>query len=166
MQADATSLLAYLQILTMSDDEDDYLSDKFLASLETPASSGPKTYSERRKDAHKRSERLQQTNRVKSRREREAEAREEGLSKTLFERAEEEKEGGGSKALAMMMKMGFKPGQSLGQKEEKAVPEVDEVVTNNETTESSKPMIGDGPPSPKRQGHRTEPLPLNEWMGE
>ena len=49
--------------------------------------------------------------------ERERAAREEGLARGLFDRAREEAaEGGGqqNKALAMMMKMGFKPGQALG----------------------------------------------------
>jgi G-patch domain len=101
-----------------SDDEDDYLSAKFLDEP-SPASSSskkPKTYSDIRKDAQKRSQLKQEQNRRKSRKERELEAREEGLSKSLFERAKEEEEAGlpQNKALSMMMKMGFKPGQSLG----------------------------------------------------
>lgn len=155
----------------MSDDEDDYLSDKFLASLEAPKSSSSKTYSEIRKESKLRSERLQQTNRVKSRREREVEAREEVLSKTLFERAEEDAQkagdGGGNKALAMMMKMGFKPGQALGQDDVadksivKAVGEEDRAPS-----EDVVPVRDTAPPSPKRRGNLKEPLPLNEWMGK
>jgi hypothetical protein len=148
----------------MSDDEDDYLSDKWLASLTAPASkkpTAPQTYAERRKDAAKRAERLQAENRMKSRREREAEAREEALSRTLFERAEEEDAGaGGNKALAMMMRMGFKPGQALGQKEEKAAEP--EVLGAAELGDDQAPAEG----SRERTGHLVEPLPLNEWTGE
>jgi hypothetical protein len=145
----------------MSDDEDDYLSDKFLASLDAPAKAGPATYADRRKEAARRGERLQQTNRIKSRREREAEAREEALSRTLFERAEAE--ASGSKALAMMMKMGFKPGQTLGQKEEPAVKAsaLRDDAANEEDIEPTSDSS-----EPKRPGHLTEPLPLQEWMGE
>jgi hypothetical protein len=155
----------------MSDDEDDYLSDKFLASLEAPKSSSSKTYSEIRKESKLRSERLQQTNRVKSRRERELEAREEALSKTLFERAEEDAQkagdGGGNKALAMMMKMGFKPGQALGQEDGVGkgltkVPDEEDLAPSDIATQTPDPT----PPSPKRRGNLKEPLPLNEWMGE
>jgi hypothetical protein len=111
----------------MSDDEDDYLSDKFL--VDTSAASGssssktkPTTYSELRKEAQKKSHLKNEQNRKKSQKE----VREEGLSKSLFERAEEEKETGlssGSKALSMMMKMGFTPGQSLGKRQDEDGPD-------------------------------------------
>ncbi|KAM5535641.1 hypothetical protein V8D89_010628 [Ganoderma adspersum] len=102
----------------MSDEEDDYLSDKFLADLTTSSSktTAPKTYGDRRREALKRSALKNEQNRTKGRNEREREAREEALSRSLFERAREEAEESGqqNKALAMMMKMGFKPGQALG----------------------------------------------------
>ncbi|PIL36770.1 hypothetical protein GSI_00460 [Ganoderma sinense ZZ0214-1] len=104
-------------------DEDDYLSDKFLveATSSSSKSSAPKTYRERRKEAHKRSALMNEQNRTKSRNEREREAREEALGRSLFERAHEEAEESGqqNKALAMMMKMGFKPGQALGKEGER-----------------------------------------------
>jgi len=104
----------------MSNDDDDYLSDKFLA-VEQPTSSKPRTYAELRKDALIKSQRKNEQNRTKKRHEREQDAREEGLSTSLFEKAKQEEEAGigQNKALAMMMKMGYKPGESLGQKEEK-----------------------------------------------
>ncbi|KAI0663047.1 hypothetical protein C8Q70DRAFT_931046 [Cubamyces menziesii] len=107
----------------MSDEEDDYLSDKFLVeavAASSSSSSAPKTYAERRKEAQKRAALKNEQNRVKSRRELEREAREEALSRSLFERAQEEARESGreNKALAMMMKMGFKPGQALGRAEE------------------------------------------------
>ncbi|KAG1892654.1 hypothetical protein F4604DRAFT_1672625 [Suillus subluteus] len=98
-------------------DEDDYLSDKFL--IQVAAEFVPKTYAQRRQEALKQSRVKNEQNRMKSRRQREQESREEGLSKSLFERAqEEEKAVGGSKALGIMMKMGFKVGQSLGKTED------------------------------------------------
>lgn len=110
----------------MSDEEDDYLSDKFLveaAAAASSSSSAPKTYAERRKEAQKRAALKNEQNRTKSRRELEREAREEALSRSLFERAQEEARESGreNKALAMMMKMGFKPGQALGKTEEEEV---------------------------------------------
>ncbi|EIW82229.1 hypothetical protein CONPUDRAFT_136758 [Coniophora puteana RWD-64-598 SS2] len=162
----------------MSDEEDDYFSDKFLIP-EAPASrsAGPKTYSQRRRDAQLKQA---EASRIKSRREREEEARRMGLETSLIERAMQGKagkddngsgngvgngkkeadngggegEGEGSKALSMMMKMGFKPGQALGAPAaaEKKVESVDE---------------GEGGESRgrKEKGHITEPLPLQEWMG-
>jgi hypothetical protein len=99
----------------MADDsDDDYLSDKFLTINEREK---PKTYSEKRKEALRKSLLNDEQNRTKSTRQLELESREEGLSKSLFERAEDDKASGRgteSKALSMMMKMGFKPGQALG----------------------------------------------------
>lgn len=102
----------------MSDEEDDYLSDKFLLEIAASSSksSATKTYTKRRQEALKRSALKNEQNRTKSRKEREREAREEALSRSLFERVHEEAQESGqqNKALAMMMKMGFKPGQALG----------------------------------------------------
>ena len=105
----------------MSDEEDDYLSDKFLVeATASSSSSGPKTYADRRKEALKKAALKNEQNRKKSRRELEREAREEALNRSLFERAQEEAQESGqqNKALAMMMKMGFKPGQALGKDDE------------------------------------------------
>ncbi|THV03276.1 hypothetical protein K435DRAFT_817274 [Dendrothele bispora CBS 962.96] len=143
-------------------------------------------------------------NKTRSRRDREVEAREEGLSKSLFARAQEEKEklgsdggtgsssGTGNKALSIMMKMGFKPGQSLGR--------VDNGGDNNDdqgdSSSSSTPALplpstlelskNKDPNNRNEAGtsstgasismeissvnkgfsHRTEPLPLTEWEGK
>lgn len=113
----------------MSDDEDDFMSDKFLVESSKPSQS--KTYTEKREEASRKAQQQSAVNRTKSRRE----AREEGLRKSLFERAKEEEEQGvgtANKALNMMMKMGFKPGQGLGNSDES----------------------------------KTEPLPINEWIGK
>ncbi|KAJ6539174.1 hypothetical protein B0H19DRAFT_1213177 [Mycena capillaripes] len=104
-------------------------------------------------------------NRLKSRRQREVESRTEGLSKSLFERAKEEEDAGlvsGNKALSIMMKMGFKPGQALGAKE-------DDVLSQPEAHETppDEPIAGpSGPGDPKRLQHKVEPLPINEWAGK
>lgn len=91
----------------MSDAEDDYLSDKFLAQTVTPSSSQKLTYAERRRDAQRKAELKNVQNRKKSRRQLEEESRQEGLSKSLFERAKEEGNNGagGSKAMTMMLKV-------------------------------------------------------------
>lgn len=176
-----------------SDDEDDYLSDKFLlqATAAAPSTSRakPTTYSDKRREALRKAQLKNEQNRTKSRRERELEAREEGLSKSLFERAEEEQASGSNKALAMMMKMGFKPGQTLGNVEGREEEEV-KVKVEKEEEPSPTPVTafasasrrsvsntptGDGresesvePPDGKIREHTkhlTEPLPLNEWAG-
>ena len=157
----------------MFSDEDDYLSNKFLDD-EQASSSKPTTYSQLRKAAQKKAQSKNERNRIKSRRQREIESREEGLSKSLFERAKEEEASmnSGNKALSIMMKMGFKPGQALG---------------NNENVPSSSPLKNDAEDEPQETGvtsnsrptteetlpdmnihtkHKTEPLPLNEWEGQ
>lgn len=137
-------------------DEEDFMSDAFL--LQAPASTKPKTYAERRQAAQRESARKQEENRRKSKRQLEQESREEGLSKSLFERAKEDEEKGlakgPNKALAMMEKMGFKVGQSLGK--------VDEKKAQAPTTEDwDAPVAG-----PSTLKHKIEPLPVNEWTGK
>ena len=153
-------------------DDDDYLSDKFLVNTDGPQK--PKTYSEKRKEALYKSHIKNEQNRVKSRRQLELESREEGLSKSLFERAEDDKtsgRGSENKALSMMMKMGFKPGQTLG-----VTAYADEGSANLSPSPSPppadptrKPQQDISPPQetstaqPERQ--LVNPLPLNEWSG-
>lgn len=146
----------------MSDDEDDYLSDKFLVETTTTASSSStKTYSDRRKEALRLAAIKNEQNRKKSRRELELESREEGLSKSLFERAKDEPQNtGSSKALAMMMKMGFQPGQSLGQVDTPAEK------PRSPSREASAPVDETKDGVAAASQHRINPLPLNEWTGE
>jgi hypothetical protein len=153
----------------MADDsDDDYLSNKYLTITEPQK---PKTYSEKRKEALRKSLLKDEENRTKSTRQLELESREEGLSKSLFERAEDDKASGRgteNKALSMMMKMGFKPGQALG------VPanvDVDEGSTPVGTV--TPPSLRNPSPSPDtlgtqlqiHEGGLVNPLPLNEWSG-
>ena len=168
----------------MSDDEDDYLSDKFLVQLEAASKPPqPKSYTERRKQALKQSQLLEKQNRKKSRKQVEVEAREEGLQTSLIQKAQEEAKESGkqNKALAIMMKMGFKPGQSLGEShEESAFPsftggtlggaQITEtpVVTGERDAEAETPT----PPPESRTSafaaykHRAEPLSIKEWSGK
>ena len=155
----------------MSDDEDDYLSDKFLLAAEAPARTKPSTYSDLRRQAAKRAEDRNLANRAKSARE----LREEALSKTLFERAQEEEDsrrkeeaeednaGGssGNKALAMMMKMGFKPGMALGKSEDDEAEAKEEVEDSENAHDSISPEPG---PSQPRRG-LVEPIAVKEWTG-
>lgn len=156
----------------MADDEDDYLSDKFLVGPSS-TSSLPKTYTQIRKESQRQAKIKNDQNKLKSRRQLEVESREEGLSKSLFERAKEEEESGigqGNKALSMMMKMGFKPGQSLGKVDETA-PALPPPPDRSSTDQQG--LILGGPSDeriefsePKSSlKHKIEPLPLNEWAG-
>jgi len=168
----------------MSDDEDDYLSDKFLAQLEAASKpQQPKSYTERRKQTLKRSQLLNEHNRKKSRKQMELEAREEGLQTSLIQKAQEEAKETGkqNKALAIMMKMGFKPGQSLGESHEESSssPSIGGNLGVTQAIETSG-ILGEldaeaetptPPPEPGNSAfaaykHRAEPLPIKEWSGE
>ena len=145
----------------MSDDEDDYLSDKFLIAEAPKSVPKPTTYSEIRKVAARDSELRQEQGKRKSRHQIEKENREEALSKSLFQREEEEKALGlssGSKALSMMMKMGFQPGQSLGAESNSRSGDVAE----DEASSSRENSAADERPA----GHSKVPLPLHEWSGK
>ena len=161
----------------MPSDDDDYLSNKFLDD-EQASSSKPTTYSQLRKAAQKKAQSKNEQNRIKSRRQREIESREEGLSKSLFDRAKEEEASmnSGNKALSIMMKMGFKPGQALGNNDNDipgSSPPKDDVedkpqkngsTSNTSTTAKTEESLPDMDISHVK--HKTEPLPLNEWEGQ
>ena len=158
----------------MSGDEDDYLSDKFLAQLDAASKpQQPKSYTERRKQALKRSQLLDGQNRKKSRKQLELEAREEGLQTSLIQKAQEEAKETGkqNKALAIMMKMGYKPGQSLGESHEES-PSVGIAQTSGVAGECDAEAEAPTPSPESRTSafaaykHRAEPLPIKEWSGE
>lgn len=157
----------------MSDDEDDYLSDKFLlggsSSSSVATSSKPKTYSELRKQAIRASEAKQAAGRKKSHRA----VVEEGLSTSLFEKAKEQEAAGmgKSKALGMMMKMGFKPGQSLGRAEGLSTSESSALDKESigkhsrDASDSPEPTSTHDEAGPS-SGHRLEPIAINFWEGQ
>ncbi len=112
-----------------SDSEDDFMSDKFLNPTASSSSStthnNNTTYADRRKAALLKQRQSQQ----KPLKQREEEARRKGLGRSLFAGLEKEGSGAagerggsgnvdsskvGGKALGMMMKMGWKPGEALG----------------------------------------------------
>lgn len=156
LTAPRRDLIDLLTTTTMSDEED-YLSDKFL--VETSGTTQPKTYAQRRQEALKQSRQRNEQNRTKSRRQREQESREDGLSKSLFERARQDKDAGANKALGIMMKMGFQLGQSLGRSEDSPPTKV-----------AALPDTSHSPPAShtdsSKQKRNVEPLPLNEWAGK
>ena len=165
----------------MSDDEGDYLSDKFLAQLEAASKPRqPKSYTEKRKQVLKQSQLLNEQNRKKSRKQMELEAREEGLQTSLIQKAQDEARESGkqNKALAIMMKMGFKPGQGLGESHEES-PSPSSIGRNPRsarTTEGSdiyeepdaeaETSTSSSEPRPLAYKHRAEPLPIREWSGK
>ncbi|KAJ7068108.1 hypothetical protein C8F01DRAFT_1078710 [Mycena amicta] len=119
--------------------------------VEPSTSSAAKSYSQLRKDAEKKSREKNEQNRIKGRRQREVESREEGLNKSLFVRAKEDEDAGissSNKALSIMMKMGFKPGQALGKPENDPQPDAPSETPNIATS------------------HKADPLPINEWTGK
>lgn len=158
-------------------DEEDYLSDKFLfGSTATTSSSSTKTYSDRRKEAQRKAQHKNEANRRKTRKQIHDEELREGLSTSLFEKAQAEREtlGAENKAMSMMMKMGFKLGDSLGKKEQQQQSGADEL-----SAQVAKPPASPspGPPSSanlsteREQGraeqqHRKVPLSINIWEGK
>jgi hypothetical protein len=82
----------------------------------------------------------------------------------LFERDQEEKEMGissGNKALSIMMKMGFTPGQALGKQNEHDKDDSDESA-HQEAESSNAAQEPDSHAKPKRLA---EPIALQEWQG-
>lgn len=132
-----------------SDDEDDFMSDKFLSTLPPSTTlSSSQTYAEKRRLAQRRAE---DRGRVKSRAEREREAREEALARDLIRDRDDvvgvnpkQAEGEGSKAVQMMMKMGFKPGQALGVKRSSPGSDSPKPEAPSMSVQSSTPGLGSG----------------------
>lgn len=81
---------------TMSDSEEDYMSEKYLIQAEQHEKKQPQTYSERRKQATREHERKAY---IAPRAQMEKKAREEGLNQSVSE---------DNKGMQMLMKMGFK----------------------------------------------------------
>ncbi|TIB30652.1 hypothetical protein E3P86_03462 [Wallemia ichthyophaga] len=103
------------------------MDDAFLtqaAELEKKDGKGKdQTYGEMRLQALKQSEDKNMAGRIVSKKQRERETIEEGLERNIIKEAGEEGDSS-NKALNMMIKMGFKPGQSLGKREHDVVDKV------------------------------------------
>ncbi|KAH9816410.1 hypothetical protein DFH28DRAFT_203405 [Melampsora americana] len=144
------------------EEDDDFMSDKFLIPINDHSSNSTLTYSDKRK--RKQIESLTKSHK-RSRAEQEIEAREEGLRKDLIaNQLKSINESGSkdpiintstthSKAIQMMLKMGFQPGQALGLQ-----PQADSIEPNlsketsntenqchevfsNQASSSQKPLI-------------------------
>ena len=154
----------------MSSSEDDFMSDKFLAEP-TPKPSA-QTYTQRRLAAAKRHAEAQ----PKPRAVREEEARRKALETSLFER---EGQQGGGKAMGLMMKMGWTPGEGLGKQRDdersdktraRSPSADDDDDADKAPAAAAAAAAGIGAKrrklSPPRATHRTEPLRISLWAGK
>lgn len=142
------------------DDEFDFMDDAFLAQaaeLEKKDSKGKnQTYGEMRLQALKQSEDKNMAGRILSKKQRERERIEEGLERNIIDEAanksqqKDSEEGDTSnKALNMMMKMGFKPGQSLGKRKDDAFDKVgDEQSSSADKDEHAHKKVHTEPVKP------------------
>ncbi|KAL7424545.1 hypothetical protein Q5752_000229 [Cryptotrichosporon argae] len=147
----------------MSDSEDDFMSDKYL--VEAPAVTATYTAKRARQQLH--NHRAGQAKNLLSKKEEEARRRREGLGTSLFERergaeasssatgssssgtqggASSSKSPKGSKAMEMMMKMGWSVGEGLGRRR------------------SASPERDGGGPAARERG-RVEPIRVSMWAG-
>lgn len=156
----------------MSDSEDDFMSDKFL--VEAPVAE--KTYRAKRDASLLKGNRAGLAKNQLSAKAREEQQRREGLNTSLFEKKDDggSAGGGGStagagKAMAMMMKMGWKVGEGLGKQ---ASEDTDvgsgsgskrKVGEDGEDQEEEAPRGGIG--SSSRKAPRTEPIRISLWSG-
>ncbi|KAM0749700.1 hypothetical protein T439DRAFT_381272 [Meredithblackwellia eburnea MCA 4105] len=122
----------------MDDEEIDFDDPRFLL-VDVPAQQDLSYAEKRRRTLAKSEERNRNHRDGRSLKQREAEAREEGLRTNLI--AKDTEEGGSSKALKMMKGMGFKPGEGLGKK--RPLPS-DEDAATSAGEGSSRGGIGSG----------------------
>lgn len=144
----------------MSDSEDDFMSDKFL--VEAPA---PEKSHRAKRDAQLlKGQRAGLAKNLQPAKAREEQQRREGLSTSLFEKADNQEASGsgGGKAMAMMMKMGWKVGEGLGKKDVQE-PTTKRKVDDGVDDEEDAPRGGIG--SSSRKAPRTEPIRVSLWSG-
>ena len=157
----------------MSDSEDDFMSDKFL--VEAPVAQ--KSYTARRDASLLKGNRAGLANNKQSLKVREEQQRREGLSTSLFEKKDEPGNAGSGKAMAMMMKMGWKVGEGLGKKQDElgqgtasgsgsgshSGAGIGSKRRQDEEEEEEQPRGGLG--SSSRKAARTEPIRISLWSG-
>jgi hypothetical protein len=143
----------------MSDSEDDFMSDKFL--VEAPAAE--KSYKAKRDASLLKGQRAGLAKNLQSAKVREEQQRREGLNTSLFEKEDHQEASGsgGGKAMAMMMKMGWKVGEGLGKKEVEEPTTKRKVDDDEEDGEAPRGGIG----SSSRKAPRTEPIRVSLWSG-
>lgn len=150
----------------MSSSEDDFMSDKYLVEP-PPAQKTHQTYAQRRSLAARKHLESQ----PKPRAVREEAARRQALETSLFERGEEQGVGAG-KAMGLMMKMGWKPGEGLGKRagDSKEGEKIRARSSSDQDTDDDDAPPGIGAKrrklSPTHQTHRTEPLRISMWAGK
>ncbi|GHJ85157.1 hypothetical protein NliqN6_1559 [Naganishia liquefaciens] len=153
----------------MSSSEDDFMSDKYLT--EAPQSR-TQTYTQRRAAAA----RQHLDSQPKPRAVREEEARRKALETSLF--AQDGLQKGAGKAMGLMMKMGWTPGEGLGKK--RVGEGTDEAKTRPRESTPSDDSDAEAAASPAAPGigvkrrklspslatSRTEPLRISLWAGK
>lgn len=147
---------------TMSDSEDDFMSDKFL--VEAPVAA--KTYTAKRDAALLKGNRAGLANNKLSAKAREEQQRREGLNTSLFEKKDDPASttAGGGKAMAMMMRMGWKVGEGLGKSTAADLPGSSKRKQDEgEEVDDDTPRGGIG--SSSRKAARTEPIRISLWSG-
>lgn len=176
---------AYSPGPTMSDSEDDFMSDKFLVDAPPPE---PLNYSARRAKESLKSQRSGQAKNQLKLKDLEEQRRREGLETSLFERFGDDRgkggdkeeareaEKGGNKAMEMMMKMGWKVGQGLGKKRSPSPP-LHLASSSRGGIGSKRPRLDDGQEE-NENGHqeslererereptrpRNEPIRISLW---
>jgi hypothetical protein len=142
----------------MSDSEDDFMSDKFL--VEAPAAE--KSYKAKRDASLLKGQRAGLAKNLQSAKVREEQQRREGLNTSLFEKKDHQEASGsgGGKAMAMMMKMGWKVGEGLGRKQVEE-PTTKRKADDDEDDDAPRGGIG----SSSRKAPRTEPIRVSLWSG-
>jgi hypothetical protein len=143
----------------MSDSEDDFMSDKFL--VEAPAAE--KSYKAKRDAQLLKGQRAGLAKNLQSKKVREEQQRHEGLNTSLFEKPDHQEASGsgGGKAMAMMMKMGWKVGEGLGKKEVEEPTTKRKVDEEEENDDTPRGGIG----SSSRKAPRIEPIRISLWSG-
>lgn len=146
----------------MSDSEDDFMSDKFL--VEAPAAQ--KSYSARRDASLLKGQRAGLAKNMQSTKAREEQQRREGLNTSLFEKPDLQQASGsgGGKAMAMMMKMGWKVGEGLGRQDDEPSASTNKRKVENEGEDGEEAPRG-GIGSSSRKAPRTEPIRISMWSG-
>ena len=148
------------QLPAMSDSEDDFMSDKFL--VEAPAAE--KSYKAKRDASLLKGQRAGLAKNLQPAKVREEQQRREGLNTSLFEKKDNQEASGsgGGKAMAMMMKMGWKVGEGLGKKDMDELPTKRKVEdAGDDGDEAPRGGIG----SSSRKAPRTEPIRVSLWSG-
>lgn len=159
--------------ITMSDSEEDFMSDKFL--VDAPSAS-EQTYSSRRAAAQRRSAAKVAAHTAQQRplREIEAERRKAGLARNLLADSDDDEEDEGrkklavkptrtqgqNKAMGLMKAMGWTPGEALGRRRSASPPSKPTAPSDPSSSTSGHAGIG-----ARGRAERAEPIRISMWAG-